>query len=352
MPIRTAIIGGGLSARVFHAPFVSFNPRFKLTCFVRTKQEVVDGFESIPVETSIENVLQRQDIDAVIITSPTSLHYDHVASALNAGKHVVVEKPFAPTSREAETLVALAEDKGLVLAVYQNRRWDGDFLTVSKLISEAGGLGRVVELESRFERYRYSVRKGAWREMDLPGSGLLYDLGSHLIDQAFTLFGQPHSITAFVQNLRQLSAPTDDAFTINLHYTTPHPKLVTLKATMLAKRPGTRFTVHFTGGSYVKYGLDPQEEQSRAGLSVMDPKFGVESPEKYGTLWRADDSGDGGQAVPTLRGTYGAFYENVADAIEGGGSAALKVQPKEAANVIRLIEIAIRSSKEGRTIVV
>ncbi|TPX57306.1 hypothetical protein PhCBS80983_g03898 [Powellomyces hirtus] len=342
MPIRVGIVGGGLSAQVFHAPFITTNPAFTLVSFLRTRAEPVPHYESLPVSTD-EAAFLASDLDLVIVTSPPSLHYAQAKAVLNAGKHVIVEKPFTVTSKEAEELVKLAEEKGKVLAVYHNRRWDGDFLTVRKIVEE-GKLGRVVEFESRFERYRNEVREGAWKEQDLPGSGILYDLGSHLIDQTLTLFGRPDSVTAHIHNLRQLSAVTDDAFTLHLHYTHPHPKLITLKSTMLAKLPGPRFTVHFTHGTFVKSGLDVQEEQLRKRITPDTKDFGMESESAYGTLYAVD----GDRKVKTEAGEYRAFFANVAAAILGQGQ--LEVQPRQAVDVIKVIEMAKQSHKEGRTI--
>ncbi|KAJ3181451.1 hypothetical protein HDU87_001059 [Geranomyces variabilis] len=347
-PMSVGIIGAGLSAQTFHAPFIVANPRFKLASFLRCRAGPVTNYESFPVETD-EAKFFASGIELVIITSPPSVHFEQAKAALRAGKHVIVEKPFTVTSAEGEELVKIAETAGKVLAVYHNRRWDGDFLTVTKLIAD-GKLGRVVEFDSRFERYRNSVREGAWKEQDLPGSGILYDLGSHLVDQALTLFGRPDSVTGHVLNLRQLEAVTDDAFTIILTYSKPHPKLVTLKSTMLAKQPGPRFTVHFTHGTYVKTGVDVQEEQLRARKTPDSPGFGVEDEKLSGTIWAEESTGVASGKITTAPGNYAAFFENVADAVRGGGTAALSVQPAQIVDVIRVIEMARQSSIEGRSI--
>ncbi|KNC98014.1 uncharacterized protein SPPG_06433 [Spizellomyces punctatus DAOM BR117] len=345
MSITVGIIGAGLSARTFHAPFITSSPHFQLKSFLRTKADPVPSFESIPVTTDSNDFLKS--VDLVIITSPTYLHYQHAKQALEAGKHIIVEKPFTATYAEAQELISLAKEKKRVLAVYQNRRWDGDFLTVAKLLND-DAFGRVVELESRYERFRNFVKPDAWREEDYPGSGILYDLGSHLIDQAITLFGPPTSITAFIRNFRQLSAPTDDAFTINLHYTVPHPKLVTLKSTMLAAHPGPRFTVHGTKGTFIKHGLDPQEGQLRSEILPTAPEFGAEAENMYGEMWTPDTPAP--TKIETIKGAYADFFENVAEAIRAESSEALVVKPEQAAVVIRAIELAQKSSAEGRTI--
>ncbi|KAJ3009668.1 hypothetical protein HKX48_007802 [Thoreauomyces humboldtii] len=351
--INVGIVGGGLSAQVFHAPFITANTRLNLKSFLRTRDEPVLHYEAIPVSTDAKAFFASQDIELVIITSPTSLHYEQCKQALEAGKHVIVEKPFTVHSAEAVELIALAREKGKILAVYQNRRWDGDFLTVKKLIEEEedGNLGRVVEFDSRFERYRNTVREGSWKEKDIPGSGIIYDLGAHLIDQALTLFGPPNSITAHVLNLRQLSAVTDDAFTINLLYTDPHPRLVTLKSTMLATHPSPRYTIHFVRGTFVKSGVDVQEEQLRARKTPDSPDYGVEATEHSGRLHVAEGvEGRRSGPVITERGDYMAFFDNVADAILGKGPDSLMVKPEQAADVIRVIELAKLSSKVGRAV--
>jgi scyllo-inositol 2-dehydrogenase (NADP+) len=331
--IRVGVIGAGVSATTFHAPFIKTNPAFQLVKFHRSSQKPVLGYEALPVVTDLSSFLTSQpEIDLVVITTPTNTHYELARACLDSGKHVILEKPMTAAYQEAKQLCDVARAKNKLLAVYQNRRWDGDFQTVEKLVA-CGALGRVVEYESHFDRFRNTVKPG-WKEEDLPGSGILYDLGSHLIDQAICLFGPPTAITANVLNQRQLPASkVPDAFTVTLHYKTPtsaptshlelpqvrsenlgapggsftgpsvsmlnaienlagsittpmshRPLTVILRASMLTKIPGPRFVIHGTQGSYIKQGMDVQEGQLRSGMLVTDPGFGVEEPEGFGTL--------------------------------------------------------------------
>jgi predicted dehydrogenase len=229
------------------------------------------------------------------------------------------------------------------LSVHQNRRWDGDFLTVRKLLG-GGLLGRLVEFESRFDRFRNRPRPGAWREQEGPGAGVLFDLGPHLVDQALALFGPPLSITADVRIQREF-ARADDSFELRLHY---DGLKVTLRAGMLVRARLPRFTLHGAAGSFVKYGLDPQEEALRRGRTPAGPGWGEEPPECWGTL----DTEAGGlhlrARVETAAGCYQEFYRNVADAV--AGRAELAVKPEEATATIRVLELALGSSAEGRTV--
>jgi predicted dehydrogenase len=257
---------------------------------------------------------------------------------------VVVEKPFAVTSEEAGELIGLARGRGKVLTAHHNRRWDGDFLTVRRLLAD-GLLGRLNEYESRFDRFRDEPRPGAWREEPGPGAGLLYDLGPHLIDQALVLFGRPRAVEADVKRQRSF-ARTDDFFEVVLHYD-DGPR-VTLGAGMLAREPTPRFVLRGAEGSFVKYGLDPQEEALKAGRTPAGPGWGVEPPEQWGTLELRAGDGHTKRRVETLAGRYQDFYRNVADSIRG--RAGLAVEPEEARDAIRVIELALRSSAEQRAV--
>ncbi|KAJ3042957.1 hypothetical protein HDV00_006264 [Rhizophlyctis rosea] len=355
-PIGVGIMGGGFSAITFHAPFITSNPKFKLMSFLRTRNEPVKGYEPFPVVTSQTDFLADPSISLVIITTPSHDHYEHTKAVLEAGKHAIVEKPFTATVKEAEELCALAKKMGKVVSVYHNRRWDGDFLTVKDLISK-GRLGRVAEMEIHFDRLR-NWSKPNWREGDFGASGVFYDLGSHLIDQAITLFGLPSSVTAQITNERRLPGiNVDDSFNAILHYSSnpaspSHPLAVTVKATMLAARPRPHYIVLGTQASYIKNGLDPQEDQLKAGLSPTDAKFGLENEAQSGELWVETTQGGeiNKESIRTLKGRYDLFFKNVADAVLAGNLDVLEVSPEQATAVIRVIEAAQRSSKERRTV--
>jgi predicted dehydrogenase len=263
---------------------------------------------------------------------------------LLAGRDVVVDKPFTLTSEEARALAQLASSTGRLLSVFQNRRWDGDFLTVRRLI-EGGTLGRVVGFESHFDRYRPARRAASWRESEGAGSGLLFDIGPHLLDQALVLFGLPETITADVR-VERSDAVVDDAFDILLHYTGLR---VLLRASMLACSPGARFAVLGDRGTFRKHGLDPQENALKEGARPGSPGWGEEDESQWGTLSLAGEDGSvAHRSIRTEPGDYRQFYANMRDAVLG--TAGLAVPASDGLRVIRLLELARESSRLQRTV--
>ena len=279
----------------------------------------------------------------MVIATPTEMHYAQAKQALEAGKHVVVEKPFAVSSQQADELIELALKQHVLLSVYQNRRWDNDFLTIRHLL-ELGTLGDISTYEVHYDRYRPVVRH-RWREEAVPGAGILYDLGSHLIDQALVLFGMPATVWADIRAQR-VGAKIDDYFHLVLGY----PQHVAiLHAGSLVREPGPHFQVHGSKGSYLKYGLDPQEDALKAGLLPNDPAWGREQEAMYGELSMNIGELAFKGKVQTLPGHYDAFYQGIVQAIIDGGT--LPVLPEEARNTILVIEAAQRSHEKQRTIV-
>mgnify|MGYP006303012679 CR=1 FL=1 len=262
--------------------------------------------------------------------------------ALEAGKHVVVEKPFTQTVGQANELINKAEQKGVVLSVFQNRRWDGDFLTVQKVIRERS-LGQLVSFESHFDRFRNFVQ-ASWKEEDSLGAGTLYNLGSHMIDQALMLFGKPESLFAVIRALRPGSR-VDDSFDIFLNY--PGVKCF-IRGSYLVKEEGPRYILHGVQGSFLKFGIDPQEEALKAGQLPVSKDWGKDTPERYGILHTEVKEKDRREAFPTLPGNYPAYYDNIYEVIRQ--DAPLAVTPDQAREVIRIIEAAYRSSRMNRVI--
>jgi scyllo-inositol 2-dehydrogenase (NADP+) len=342
--IGVGLIGYGMAARVFHAPVIESVPRLELRKVVeRGGDESRRRYPRVEVVRDAAELLRDDRVGLVIVTTPNASHFALARQSLLAGRHVVVEKPFTNTSGEALELIELARRQRRLLSVHHNRRWDGDFLTVRRIL-KAGLLGRLVEYESHYDRFRDRPRVGAWREEAGPGSGILFDLGSHLIDQALVLFGPPRAVTADIRRQREF-AKADDYFELTLDY---EGLKATLKAGMLVREPGPRFRLRGTEGSFVKHGMDPQEEALKRGLTPSGPDWGEEPPERWGAL----DALVGGLRVrgrvETLAGDYRSFYRNVADAVEG--RAELAVRPEEALDTIRVIETALRSSEQKRTI--
>jgi scyllo-inositol 2-dehydrogenase (NADP+) len=339
-PINVGLIGFGFSGRIFHAPFLKVNPRFELRRISdRTgKGEASGVYPNVLWATDWEEVINDTHIELVIIAMPNMVHYEIAAKALLAGKHVVVEKPFTVNSIEGEGLIRLSEDVKKVLSVYHNRRWDGDFTTVQRVL-QSGCLGEMVEYESHYDRYQPNPNPQAWRQSSPYASGTLYDLGSHLIDQAVVLFGLPNTLNADLRTQRK-GIKAIDYFDITLNYDRMR---ATLKSSMLAKQPRPRFLVNGTSGSYVKFGMDPQEQALLQGRSPSSPQWGEEEVSEWGRLHTSLHGLEFEGYIKTSSGNYGAYYSHLYDAIVNGVKP--PVCPKEANETIKLIELVIESHK-------
>ena len=345
--IRTGIIGFGLSGRVFHAPFVDVVDGFELSKISTANPKNIriakERYPNATIVSDGKEIVGDPEIDLVIVTSPNTVHFHWAKEALLAGKHVVVEKPFTVTFAEAEELVELAKQQKKTLSVYQNRRFTSDTKTVKKIL-ESKILGDVVEYETHFDRFRAEPKAGAWREEPLPGSGIFYDLGSHLIDQSLHFFGMPQAVTAHINTIRPW-AKADDSFDVKLHYPT---HTATLKSTTLAKIPGPTYQIHGTKGSFIKYGLDVQEENLDKGAIPNTPDWGSEPESIWGTLKAECNGIEIKSVIQSEQGDYRDYFINLRDAIWGKGD--LAVTAEEGANVMRIIELAIQSDKEKRTV--
>ncbi|MGY0216112.1 oxidoreductase [Endozoicomonadaceae bacterium StTr2] len=340
-PIKTAVVGYGYSARTFHIPFLSQLSQFKFSAISSSQADAVrQAWPNIDHYSSAKALLTESDAELVIITAPNDVHFELAALALEQGKHVILEKPFVTRVADGDRLIELARAKQRVLSVYHNRRWDGDFMTVKKLL-ESQQLGDIKLFESRFDRFRPEVRQ-RWREQATDGGGILFDLGPHLIDQALDLFGLPEALTAQSQMLRD-KAETVDYFNIILHYP---DKQVVLHSDLFSAGPNKRFSVRGTLGSFEKYGLDPQEDQLKAGIEPTTPVWGQEAKAQYGTLYTAEAQ----QSVKTEAGCYQHYFNAIAAAIRN--DAEVPVTAEDALWNIRLIELAMQSSEQGRTLAV
>ena len=340
--VQVGLIGFGLGGRVFHAPIVSAVPGLRLAAILERSGNCAQAkYPHARIVRSVTELLAIDSIELVIITTPNATHLDLARQCLEAGRHVVVDKPFAPTTAEAAEMVRIAQERGRLLTVYQNRRWDGDFLTVRRVIQE-GALGRLILFESHMERYRPVLNAGAWREVPAPGSGLWFDLGPHMLDQAFVLFGPPESMAAELRSERD-GAVVDDAFDVVLHY--PNKLRVVLRSNLLTCVPGPRFRLHGTRGSFVKHGTDPQEDALKSKESTDQANWGQEPKENDGTLSIADGNRITASRIPTETGDYRRYYQNVRDAVVSG--AALDVSPEHALNIMHALELGMESSKRG-----
>lgn len=342
VPIRVGVVGFGLAGKVFHTAIIRATPGLELACVVqRSGDEAEHALPGVRIARSVEEMLGDVSIPLVVIATPSYSHSELARQCLREQRHVVIDKPFTLASGDAAELIRMARERNLLLAPYQNRRWDGDFQTV-RLVLASGDLGRLVTYESHFDRFRPQPRHDVWRESGGPGSGILFDLGPHLIDQALQLFGPPTHLQADVRIDRD-SGTADDAWDLWLEFMNPRRITALLRATLTACAPGPRFVLHGTEGSFVKWGLDPQEAQLRAGMPSDDPQYGFESPDAWGELSLA---GGETRRVPTVRGDYRDFYANVRDALLG--KAELAVRPEQAWQTTRLIELARESSGQGR----
>jgi predicted dehydrogenase len=337
--VKTAIVGYGFSAKTFHLPFIDALPEFDITAISSSQAEIVK--QNLPNTAhyfTAEEMIENSDAQLVIITAPNDVHFSLAKLALDNNKHVILEKPFVTKIEDGQALIALAKEKGLVLSVFHNRRWDGDFLTAKKLIAE-NKLGNIKHFESHFDRFRPNVLQ-RWREQSQDGGGILFDLGPHLIDQALQLFGLPEAITAQCEIMREGSTNVD-YFNLTLHYP---DKLALLHASLFSAGPNLRFNIQGDQGNYRKIGLDPQEARLRAGSQPNTSDWAKEDEEKYGHLYFAESS----QVVETELGGYQNFYLQMANAINNGAKP--PVSAEDALWNIRLIELAMESSRLGKKI--
>lgn len=346
--IKTGLAAYGMSGQVFHAPFISTNPHFELTAITeRSKHLAGARYPEARILRTYDELLEAEDVELIIVNTPDSTHYDYARRALEAGKHVVVEKPFTTTVGEGEELITLAAARGLTLSVYQNRRWDSDFLTVCEIIRQER-LGRLVEFESTFPRYRNFIKPDTWKETGTQGGGLTYNLGAHLIDQAVQLFGIPEAVFADIDTLRA-GGRVDDYFVIHLLRPEKAPEIkITLKSSYLMCEAEPRFVLHGTEGSFVKYGLDRQEADLTAGLLPTTPHWGEEDESIWGLLHTEKEGIATREKYRSLPGDYNAFYENIYQHIRHREP--LLTDARGVLDVIRLIEAAWESSRNREVI--
>jgi len=337
------LIGFGLGGRSFHAPIIAVTPGLRLAAIVTSDAERQEAaraeFPQTRVVASAAELFSAEQIDLVVISTPNRTHVPLALDAIASGIPVVVDKPLAPSASEARRVVEAARSHDVFLSVYQNRRWDGDFLTVRRLIAE-GALGDVHRFESRFERWRPAF-KGGWRELAAPdeAGGLLFDLGSHLIDQAIVLFGPVKDVYAELDRRRGGAQVDDDVFVALNHESGVRSHLW---ATVLAAQDGPRFRVLGNRAAFTKFGTDVQEAALRAGRRPDEADWGMDPREQWGTL----GVGTGAKVVPTDRGSYRGFYEGVVRSLRDG--APPPVNPMDAIATLEIIERARQSASMPR----
>jgi len=345
--LRAGLVGYGFAGQTFHAPVLSAVPGLQLAAVASSQPHKVHAeWPGVAVVPDFEALVARADIDLVVVATPNAQHFPVARAALEAGKHVVVDKPFTLNAAEARELELLAGRQDRVLSVYQNRRFDADYLTLKDVLA-SGEVGRPVYLESHFDRFRPEVRD-RWREQKVPGAGLWVDLGAHLVDQAVQLFGKPDTLQLDTAVLRE-GAQVEDYFHALLRYESgPHaPLRVVLHATTLAAHAAPRYILHGTRGSYVKHGVDPQEDALRAGGRPGSADWGTDPlPGELKTV--AIENWVRESTVPNRRGNYVDYYAAVRDAILGIGPN--PVPPAEAVALMELLDLGTRSAREGRAL--
>jgi predicted dehydrogenase len=343
--INVALCAYGLSGKVFHQPFIKVHPGFHLQGVLeRTKNESIADNPHGTIYRSLDDLLADASIDLVVVNTPNYTHYEYAARALQAGKHVIVEKPFTPTVNEAMSLLKLAGEQRRFITVYHNRRYDADFLTVKKVV-DGCNLGDIIEAEFRFERYRDVIGPKPFKEEPVPGSGFLYDLGAHLADAAVALFGKPHLLFADCRKVREGSA-VDDFFEIILFY--DKVKRIRLLSGQVVRHPLPAFTVHGTKGSFIMERIDKQEELLMGGKLPVGEDWSVPSIIPTGLLETETENGTVAESIPASTGNYMAFYDAVYDAIVSGKP--FPISAENIVDVIGILEASEKSSELGKVV--
>ena len=311
--IKVGIVGFGLSGRYLQAPFFLTNPNFVLKTIVTATQNATAIYPTVETARTFEALLNDSDIDLVSICSPNETHFEYIQRALLANKHVLSEKPFTTTVEQAEELIALAKKQGKHLFVFQNRRYDSDFLTVKRIV-ENKLLGDILSFDIHFNRYKPLPNPKRWKEIAAPSNGILYDLGSHIIDQTISLFGKPLHVSGetFIQRTH---SDVDDAFDVRLDY---GKMKVNLKSSLMVREETPRYIIQGTKGSFVKHGIDVQEDHLKAGMFPNSPHFGVEPINQYGLLNAELNGVDFRGRVTTLGGTWHLLFQNIYEVIMNG----------------------------------
>jgi scyllo-inositol 2-dehydrogenase (NADP+) len=343
-PIVTAILSYGMSGEVFHAPLLEVHPGFKMkTILQRNSLKAKQYYPNVIIVKTIDEIINDREIELVIVNTPNDTHLDFATKALNAEKHVIVEKPFTNTVGEAQQLISLAKKKNKVLSVFQSRRWDGGFMTLQKILN-SGVLGKVVEYEAHYDRFRNYITPNTWKEDPGPGSGILYNLGSHMLDQVLVLFGKPNFISGRTGAQRP-NGKVDDYYDLRLEYSDMN---VIVKSSYLVREPGPMYTVHGVNGSFVKYGIDPQEDALKIHQIPGSPGWGTE-PEKFWGKLNTEINGVHYEGkIETLPGNYLGYYQNIFEAIRLEKE--LEVKPEQSMDVIELIEASLKSSQERKAV--
>lgn len=343
-PINTAICSFGMSGWVFHAPFISTHPGFRFyAVWERSKNLAREKYPDVKVFRTLEELLTDELVELVVVNTPNATHYDFAKQALLAGKHVICEKPFTVTVAQAEELIQIAARQNKQLSVYQNRRFDSDYRTIKSVLDQKL-LGNIVEAEFHFDRYKEELSPKQHKEIPIPGTGCLYDLGSHLIDQALQLFGMPQALFADIAAMRPVSK-VDDYFELLLYYPAHR---VRIKSSYQVREALPGYVIHGSKGSFIKPKTDMQEAQLQAGMLPTENGYGTEPDAERGLLHTETEGKISREYISSFKGNYTDYYEGIYQAIRN--KQPLPVTAEDGMKVIKIIEAAFQSSKERRVI--
>ncbi len=343
-PINTALCSFGMSGWVFHAPFITTNPGFNFYgVWERTKNLAQERYPGVKTFRSLEEILADRNIELVVVNTPSVTHYNYAKQVINAGKHLIVEKPFTATVEEAKELIELAKKKKVKLSVYQNRRYDSDYKTIKKILDE-GWLGNIVDAEIHYDRYVPALSYKTHKETPTRGVGCLYDLGSHLIDQAIQLFGMPVAVFADIA-INRPGSKVDDYFDLKLFY--PYHR-ATLKSSYYVREPLPAYQIHGTLGSFIKHKTDVQETDLQAHKKPGGNDWGIEPDSQKGLLHTEKDGEVIKEYIQSEKGDYGNYYDGIYNAIRNNKE--MPVTGEDGMKVIQVIEAAIKSNKEKQVI--
>jgi len=342
--LNVALCSYGMSGKVFHAPLITAEPQLHLhTILQRSGDSALADYPQVQIAKRFEEVLANPDIHLVVVNTPNEHHYPMTKAALLAGKHVVTEKPFTLSLTEGKELIELALQQQKVLAVFHNKRLETDHLTVEKILTD-GVLGRVVEIEWHYDRYRNVITHKAWKEDKLPGSGTWFDLGVHMLDSMLCLLGRPQAVNADMRSLRRAEGSTD-YFNVCFHYADMR---VLLRSSTFVSEKGATVSVHGDKGSLLKFGQDVQEQQLMNGLLPYQPNWANHGKDNFAILHKQLDKGSERIQIDSERGCYERFYRNIADAINGKNT--LRFGAQQALLAVEMLLAAEESNRLQKTI--
>ena len=348
--LNVALCSYGMSGKVFHAPLITAEPQLLLhTILQRSSDSALADYPHVHIAKRFDEILANPDIHVVVVNTPNEYHYPMTQAALLAGKHVVTEKPFTLSLTEGQELIEIAQQQQKILAVFHNKRLETDHLTVQKILAD-GTLGRVVEIEWHYDRYRNVITHKAWKEDKLPGSGTWFDLGVHMLDSMLCLLGRPHAVNADMRSLRRTEGSTD-YFTVCFHYADIR---VLLRSSTFVSEKGATVSIHGDRGSLLKFGQDVQEQQLMNGVRPYQPSWANHSSDNFAILHRQLENGSERTQIESERGCYERFYRNIADAIKNkdtlDGKDTLRFSAQQALLAVEMLLAAEESNRLQKTI--